>query len=322
MHARGAWRWLVQWLWRGQPIRAVRARLSATQALQGARQRARGELTLGLRAEQASEPFGPAPSVQTACERYAEAARCALEALPADTPSGTGTAPRSSQALLLRAARGDKTRLDQLRAQLQQPSADCAALPAAEQAQRAAELRAFASVLVEAACADDTSLRRLRQQRRRRLAAGAALLALGLWHAVPALDGADWRTDLAAGKPWRASSAAFQCEPEAKRCGDHLGMSIFFHTAEDASPWLIIDLEQAETVSAVRVRNRTDCCSSLALPLVLELSSDGQTWREVARRERKFRNWVPGFAPTTARWVRLRVDRRSALHLEQVSVYR
>lgn len=290
MRALGASSSLVQWLWRGQAIHAARERLSATQALQGTRQRARLELTLGQRAEEASEPFGPAPNLQAAWEHYREAARCAQEAL------ATGASPESS--------------------------AELTALPAAEQARRAAELRSFATALVEAACADELALTRLRRQRRRRLAGCAALLALGSFHAARALDGADWRTDLAAGKPWRASSAAFQCQPEAKRCGDHFGMTIFFHTKEDASPWLVIDLEREEAVSAVRVRNRTDCCSSLAIPLVIELSNDGQTWREVARRDGKFRNWAPAFAPTTARWVRVRVDRRSMLHLERVSVYR
>lgn len=261
--------------------------------------------------------MGPGPNAITACEHYAAAASAALEALGTATDAGAGC----RHTLLLRAARGDETRLAQLLALLE-PGAELASTSPAEQVQRAAELRELASTLVQAAHADVAALSRLRRQRRWRLAACAAVLAFGISRALPALDGADWREDLAAGKPWQASSQAFHCQPAAKRCDDHFGMSIFFHTQEEASPWLVIDLAREQPLSAVRVRNRTDCCSVLAIPLVIELSSDNVTWREVARRERNFRNWVPSLAPTTARWVRLRVDRRSALHLERVSVYR
>ncbi len=219
------------------------------------------------------------------------------------------------RAAALRAAGADETRLQRL-------ALSGAEAAPAELAREAAELRALATALVAAACSDETTLQRLRRQRRRRMGAAAALLAFGALHAAQALDGADFRTDLAAGKPWHTSSVAFDCRPAAKRCGNHFGMTIFFHTDEDPSPWFVVDLEQEQTVSAVRVRNRTDCCSWSAIPLVLELSRDGQTWQEVARRERNFRNWVPSFPPTLTRWVRLRVDRPSMLHLERVSVYR
>lgn len=312
--------WLgpLEWLWRGKAIRAVATRLAASESARTARQRAQTALELGLDAEEPAEPFGREPSASTACEHYAAAARAALEAL-ASAAAAPASGHGPSDALLLRAAGGDATRLARLQARLEQPSAS---LSPAEQTQGTAELRVFATVLVEAARADEAELSRLRRQRRWRLAACTALLGFGISRAVPALDGADWRVDLAAGKPWRTSSAAFRCEPAAKRCDDHFGTTIFFHTRQDESPWLVIDLEREETISAVRVRNRTDCCSSLAVPLVVELSNDNRTWREVARRERNFRNWVPSFAPTAARWVRLRVDRPSALHLERVSVYR
>jgi hypothetical protein len=185
------------------------------------------------------------------------------------------------------------------------------------------ELRAFAAGVVAEACADELALQRLRVQRRRRVSLCLVLLVFaGFRSALLLRDGIVLRTDLAAGKPWRASSEALHCDPGARRCGDHLGMSIFFHTQHEPSPWLEIDLGQPEQISRVRVRNRTDCCSALALPLVVELSQDDQTWREVGRRETNFRTWSARFEPTPARWVRLRVDGESTLHLERVSVYR
>jgi hypothetical protein len=186
-----------------------------------------------------------------------------------------------------------------------------------------AELRAFAEGLVATACADEAALQRLRAQRWRRLSLCLMLLAFGVFRLALLLrDGIDLRTDLAAGKPWRASSEALRCDPQARRCGDYLGMTIFFHTEHERSPWLEIDLGQPQKISSVRVRNRTDCCSALALPLLVELSLDDRAWREVGRRERNFRTWSARFEPSEARWVRLRVDGESTLHLERVSVYR
>jgi len=185
------------------------------------------------------------------------------------------------------------------------------------------ELRSFAVALVSEACADEAALQRLRAQRWRRLGVALLLLAFGAFRLALLLrDGIVLRADLAEGKPWRASSQALACDPQARRCGDYLGMTIFFHTKNERSPWLEIDLGQPEQISRVRVRNRTDCCSALALPLVVELSQDDQTWREVGRRESDFRTWSARFEPSEARWVRVRVDGESMLHLERVSVYR
>jgi hypothetical protein len=186
-----------------------------------------------------------------------------------------------------------------------------------------AELRALAAGLVAEAGAAEAALRRLRAQRWWRLSAVLLLLAFAAFRLAPLLrNGIELHTDLAAGKPWRASSEAMRCDPEARRCGDYLGMSIFFHTKNEPSPWLEIDLGQPQRISRVKVRNRTDCCGALALPLVVELSSDDKTWREVGRRVSSFRTWSARFEPSEARWVRVRVDGESMLHLEQVSVYR
>lgn len=186
-----------------------------------------------------------------------------------------------------------------------------------------AELRSFAAALVAEASADEAALARLRAQRWCRMSVCLLLLAFGVFRLMLVLrDGVVLSTDLAAGKPWRASSEAVHCDPRARRCGDALGTTIFFHTNNERSPWLEIDLGQPEQISRVRVRNRTDCCGARALPLVVELSQDDKTWREVGRRESNFRTWSARFPPTEARWVRLRVDGESILHLERASVYR
>jgi hypothetical protein len=55
---------------------------------------------------------------------------------------------------------------------------------------------------------------------------------------------------------------------------------------------------------------------------VIEVSSDDASFRAVARRVRPFRTWRAELGDVEARYLRLRVTRRSYLHLERVAVFR
>ena len=74
-------------------------------------------------------------------------------------------------------------------------------------------------------------------------------------------------------------------------------------------------------MSRVRVLNRDDCCAERAIPLVVEVSLDRHGWHEVARRKDQFEDWTAKFSPVSARYVRLRVPRRSILHLKSVRIF-
>jgi hypothetical protein len=283
-------------------------------------------LDLALRAHEPSEPFGSGPDSALAAELYRDATFWSLVALNRTrgaVPALPALWAAADRALLLRIA-GDTERLEQLWLQLSQPAlVGYAALSPAERLRVAAELGVFARGMVAAATASETAVQRLRSRRHWRLGLLVFLLGCVLFESVPRIVDR-WNTvaDLALGKPWRASSAAMQCNPKERRCGNHIGPRIFFHTQNERSPWLELDLEDVEEISSVRVKNRSDCCGERALPLVVELSQDRTTWREVARRKRNFRKWTAKFPAQQARWVRLRVDTTSALHLEQVNVYR
>ena len=146
----------------------------------------------------------------------------------------------------------------------------------------------------------------------------AAMVALAMsprlaWYAV--------HPDLAPNARWSASSA------EAGYTGTGRGFAppdfkvpVFFHTTEQPSPSITFDLDRIVDVRAVTVVNRGDCCDDRAVPLVVEVSEDQSTWREVARRTATFRRWEASFAPTAARWVRLRATRATRLHLESVAI--
>jgi hypothetical protein len=118
---------------------------------------------------------------------------------------------------------------------------------------------------------------------------------------------------------WRTSSAYTGFAAEGKRPSPQF-QSLWFHTVEEFSPWVEVDLGFAQQVTAVHLKNRSDCCGDRALPLLVEVSTDRVGFHEVARQDAPFDRVTVGFAPVTARYVRLRVPRRTLLHLEDMSV--
>jgi F5/8 type C domain len=131
-----------------------------------------------------------------------------------------------------------------------------------------------------------------------------------LWHPL----------DLARGHSWVASSAQAPFATERGVIAGNPNNGYFFHTQEEASPWLEVDLDTAK-ISSVEVWNRADCCASRAVPLVVEISTDRAHWLKVAERSAPFHRWRARFSPTIARWVRFRALRKTSLHLEKVAVY-
>jgi hypothetical protein len=127
--------------------------------------------------------------------------------------------------------------------------------------------------------------------------------------------------DIAAGQPWRASSSGDECHPDERSCAG-TRTRILFHTLDEENPWFEVDLGQSRHFSAVTVDNRSDCCGERAIPLVIEVSDDQTTWREVARNEELFTTWRAQVGAQQARYVRLRVPRKTMLHLEAVHVHR
>jgi hypothetical protein len=126
--------------------------------------------------------------------------------------------------------------------------------------------------------------------------------------------------NIAAGRPWRTSSAYSGFVAGEHRV-DGNQSSIFFHTDQDVAPWVEFDLGAPHPVKGLKVVNRSDCCSERAIPLVFEVSNDQNQWREIARRPQTFSIWQQSFEPTPARYLRLRADRRTWLHLERAEFY-
>lgn len=153
--------------------------------------------------------------------------------------------------------------------------------------------------------------------RRFALALGfVALVGAGLSQAALSL-----RTDHAASAPWQASSASEGYAARGQGFHPFEGRAnIFFQTGVEAEPWVRFDLGAPRTIRVVRVQNRLDSRQEWAVPLVVEASGDGAVWRELGRRVEPFYYWQLRVRPTTARWIRLRVDRPTSLHLGRVEI--
>ena len=175
------------------------------------------------------------------------------------------------------------------------------------------------NALLESLQIADHAIARLRW-RRIGVIASALLFVASLVIAVTLIVSPPEGPDLAVGKPWQASSfypgyTASGLKPTKPTEG------AFFCTGEDTNPWWSVDLVKPTAVGSVTLVNRGDCCIERATPLVVELSNDGVTWREVARRNDSFRTWRPSFKATKTRYLRVRSLRRTYLHLKDVRVH-
>lgn len=126
--------------------------------------------------------------------------------------------------------------------------------------------------------------------------------------------------DLAKGRGFRASSVYPGFIADQHVC-DGVRTDILFHTLDEPSPWVEIDLGATHGVRRVEIKNRTDSLSDRAVPLVVETSLDGQIFTVAARNDQPFWDWDATFAPTPARYVRVRSLKKTFLHLERIRVY-
>jgi hypothetical protein len=293
--------------------------------------RARVAAEVARCAVQSSEPFDGSID-PVLCELYRQSIRWSLRCFAADVSTSHRAAPSEhgrtdawsliDQTLLLKASGGGEM-LARVRYVVDDFSAEAfAELAPAECALLANTLRTLAAALMAELDISRRLVDAIWLQRALRVAFVAALfLACGAG-IVYAKDAAERRRDVAVGKAWRASSkySVGGCQSPAQQCDD--SPDYFFHTQEEANPWIEFDLGSVQRVRAVRLENRKDCCVERATPLVVETSTDDHTWKTVARHEGAFTGWLAEFAPIDARWVRLRVERRVPFHLLAVRVLR
>jgi hypothetical protein len=96
---------------------------------------------------------------------------------------------------------------------------------------------------------------------------------------------------------------------------------MLFHTDDETNPSVNFDFGQPVLFSHLVIEN-TENLQERAIPLIVELSLDGKTYRQIGKREQVFATWSLNFPTAEARFVRLRVPRRTWLHLKRVGAYR
>ncbi|MGD0528347.1 MAG: discoidin domain-containing protein [Polyangiaceae bacterium] len=130
--------------------------------------------------------------------------------------------------------------------------------------------------------------------------------------------------NIALGKPVHPSSRKHN-PPDGKELVDgEIGTSFGIHTNVEDSPNVVIDLQGRYWIDSVKVYNRVDGWFDDSLPLVVELSQDGNKWDEIGRREEHFDAsppWVVNGRGKPAEFVRVRVARKSYLAISEVEVY-
>lgn len=104
-----------------------------------------------------------------------------------------------------------------------------------------------------------------------------------------------------------------------------------FHTKEEMSPWIVIDLQQTRHIDAVLIENRASF-QDRAKSLTMWTSSDGANWTEAWHAPDVADRWIAvpeeiiagaRMKGTTARYIKLglRLEKPTALHLRGVKVY-
>lgn len=263
----------------------------------------------------------------SACESYRQASYWALCALLAKAEPGLSPDDAEriwgslDEALLLKAA-SSAERVAGLQNALRSGSfVFFADLPASEQTLLLAELKKLTKALLAKLAERSVALDAVYLQRAWRLALlGLAALCVAMTPAV-VKKVLEARSELSAGKPWRASSKleGGGCTSPAQQCAESTGF--FFHTVEETNPWVEFDLGSVQKISKVVVENRSDCCGDRANPLVIEVSTDQKHWKKIARHDGEFTSWQAQFSPVQDRYLRVRLLKQNYLHLNAVHIY-
>lgn len=312
-HSRRGLPRIGEWFLRSAAMRDARAAADEPPARQRARMQAQLLAEVARRVVEPLDalPSGSFPAVQLALCR--DATYWALLAMESDDGAAAHGGPSPDLATLwarapierLELAAGGADAAEAVRSTL----TDGAPPYALDTAQAAATLaRTFTERLVADLDAPQRRIDRLWMQRWLRVGVLVAAV-LGVVFGARAVT---LGPNLIAGKTFRTSSGHPGC---AQGCE-----GLLFHTENENSPWIEYDLGAPRTVKRVEVTNRLDCCGDRAAPLLVEVSTDHTSWKEVARRDLEFIVWTASFPRTTARYVRLRVPRPTALHLKEIVI--
>jgi len=119
--------------------------------------------------------------------------------------------------------------------------------------------------------------------------------------------------------PWHASSASSGFKTDGT-LGEHGVSDLVFHTDFQSGPWVAIDMLGSRSIKRIVLKNRQDCCFDRGIPLVVEVGIDNVTFTPVGRQDKLFDTWTVDFAARDARYVRIRSEATTILHLADVRI--
>ncbi len=193
-----------------------------------------------------------------------------------------------------------------------------AKLPEAERQLALKGMRALAQALGDSLEVEARPVQQVRATRRLRLGVGAALLLAAVAWPVLKLT---WRPNLARDRPVVVTSAERNIRARPRGLVDGNRTNLGFHTQKLKGQSATVDLGSVKAIHSVQVYNRVDCCRARAVPLRLELSTDGVEYITIERRSEPFSSWKVTVPEVAARFVRLSHEGETFFHLAEVEVY-
>jgi hypothetical protein len=308
---------ILDWFWLSSRAGALRASATRTARAENLAKRARISYAVARQALAPTEPYEDGSPDAVACELFRQSIHWSLEARRELSSSGDSqpTPFPSDSEDNLRFAREIVARsFEDIAEQVEQEHAE------QEQAGLVEKLDRCSQALLEPLPNTRRESQRLWTARLLRIVTSLLVIAVVAFAVSFISDWLEDRRDLAPGKAWKVSSSdqATPCTSPAQDCAG--ASKFFFHTQEQESPSIEFDLGEVKTISTVVVENRTDCCETRAVPLIVDVSERPGEWQEVGRRMKDFGTWRAQFPPTRARWVRLSVPKRTYLHLARVKI--
>ena len=98
---------------------------------------------------------------------------------------------------------------------------------------------------------------------------------------------------------------------------DNLG----FHTQDGGQQWVLIDLGKVKKLDKIVVYNRSDGYEERAVPIKIEISSDNQSWKQIAERKESFDKWTVKGLRAEGRFLRLKNTPPNFFPLAEVEAY-
>jgi hypothetical protein len=92
-------------------------------------------------------------------------------------------------------------------------------------------------------------------------------------------------------------------------------------TVDSPHSFITVDLDKVYTLTSIRLFNRGDGWFGDSLPMAVDVSEDGNTFHEVARRGTVFTVWSIDCAGTRARFVRISKLTHGYVALNEIEIY-